>query len=57
MFAAAYGAGTALAFLPALDWPGVIVPLALLALVPIGLFFLAFQRFLVEGVATSGLKG
>jgi len=25
--------------------------------VPIGLFFLAFQRFLVEGVATSGLKG
>jgi multiple sugar transport system permease protein len=28
-----------------------------LTLLPIGLFFLAFQRFLVEGVATSGLGG
>ncbi|MCO1581252.1 hypothetical protein M8C13_36430 [Crossiella sp. SN42] len=27
------------------------------SLVPILLFFLAFQRFLVQGVATSGLKG
>jgi multiple sugar transport system permease protein len=31
--------------------------MSVLALLPIGLFFLAFQRFLVDGVATSGLKG
>jgi multiple sugar transport system permease protein len=31
--------------------------MSVLALVPIGLFFLAFQRFLVDGVSTSGLKG
>jgi multiple sugar transport system permease protein len=28
-----------------------------LALVPVFLFFLAFQRLLVEGLSTSGLKG
>ncbi|OLE67649.1 MAG: DNA internalization-related competence protein ComEC/Rec2 [Acidobacteria bacterium 13_1_20CM_2_68_7] len=44
MFAAAYGAGTSLAFLPALDWPGVIVPLALLALVPTGVAPRAWTR-------------
>jgi multiple sugar transport system permease protein len=31
--------------------------MSVLSLVPIGLFFLAFQRFLVAGVATTGLKG
>ncbi len=36
---------------------GPMFAMSVLALVPIGLFFLAFQRFLVEGVATSGLKG
>ncbi len=36
---------------------GALVALSLLALLPVVLFFLAFQRFLVEGVATQGLKG
>ncbi len=36
---------------------GPMFALSVLTLVPIGLFFLAFQRFLVEGVSTSGLKG
>jgi multiple sugar transport system permease protein len=36
---------------------GSMFAMSVLALVPIGLFFLAFQRFLVEGVSTSGLKG
>jgi multiple sugar transport system permease protein len=36
---------------------GPMFAMSVLALVPIGLFFLAFQRYLVEGVATSGLKG
>jgi multiple sugar transport system permease protein len=36
---------------------GPMFAMSVLALVPIGLFFLAFQRYLVEGLATSGLKG
>jgi multiple sugar transport system permease protein len=36
---------------------GPMFAMSVLALVPIGLFFAAFQRFLVEGVTTSGLKG
>lgn len=36
---------------------GPMLALSVLALVPIGLFFLAFQRFLLEGAADSGLKG
>ena len=36
---------------------GPMFALSVLALVPIALFFLAFQRLLVEGVVTSGLKG
>jgi multiple sugar transport system permease protein len=36
---------------------GPMFAMSVLALVPIGLFFLAFQRLLVEGAATSGLKG
>jgi len=36
---------------------GPMFAMSVLALVPIGLFFLAFQRMLVEGLATSGLKG
>ncbi|WP_219418163.1 carbohydrate ABC transporter permease [Pseudonocardia nigra] len=36
---------------------GALVALSLLALLPVVLFFLAFQRYLVEGVATQGLKG
>jgi multiple sugar transport system permease protein len=31
--------------------------MALVSMLPIFLFFLAFQRLLVEGIATSGLKG
>jgi multiple sugar transport system permease protein len=36
---------------------GPMMAMALFALLPVFLFFLAFQRFLVEGTATSGLKG
>jgi multiple sugar transport system permease protein len=36
---------------------GPMFALSVLTLVPIGLFFLAFQRFLVAGVATTGLRG
>jgi multiple sugar transport system permease protein len=36
---------------------GPMFAMSILALVPIGLFFMAVQRYLVEGVASSGLKG
>jgi multiple sugar transport system permease protein len=36
---------------------GATVAVSMLALVPILLFFIVFQRFLVAGVATQGLKG
>ncbi|WP_273654766.1 carbohydrate ABC transporter permease [Cellulomonas fimi] len=36
---------------------GAQMAMAVLALVPVLLFFLLFQRYLVEGVATQGLKG
>lgn len=36
---------------------GATVAISVLALVPVAIFFLIFQRFLVEGVATQGLKG
>jgi multiple sugar transport system permease protein len=36
---------------------GALMAMSMLALVPVILFFLFFQRFLVEGVSTSGLKG
>ena len=36
---------------------GPMFAMSVLALLPILLFFLVFQRYLVEGVATSGLKG
>ncbi|MGX7825994.1 carbohydrate ABC transporter permease [Actinokineospora sp. 24-640] len=36
---------------------GPMFAMSVLALLPIGLFFLAFQRFLVDGVSTSGVKG
>jgi multiple sugar transport system permease protein len=36
---------------------GATVTASFIALLPIMLFFLVFQRFLVEGVATQGLKG
>jgi multiple sugar transport system permease protein len=36
---------------------GAMFALSVLTLVPIGLFFLAFQRYLVEGVSTSGMGG
>ena len=36
---------------------GQMFAMSVLALIPIGLFFLAFQRFLVEGVSTTGLNG
>ena len=31
--------------------------MSVLTLIPIGLFFLAFQRYLVAGVSTSGMGG
>lgn len=36
---------------------GGIVAMSLVALLPVLLFFLAFQRYLIDGMATSGLKG
>lgn len=36
---------------------GAQMAMAVLALVPVMLFFFVFQRYLVEGVATQGLKG
>jgi multiple sugar transport system permease protein len=36
---------------------GAQIAMAVLALVPVALFFLVFQRFLIAGVATQGLKG
>lgn len=38
------------------DW-GAMFAMATLSLVPVCLIFLFFQKYLVEGVATSGLKG
>nr|WP_241266009.1 carbohydrate ABC transporter permease [Streptomyces boncukensis] len=38
------------------DYGGMIA-MSLVALLPVLLFFLVFQRYLVEGAATSGLKG
>jgi len=36
---------------------GAQMAMAVLALIPVLLFFLVFQRYLVEGVATQGMKG
>ncbi|GLJ61023.1 MULTISPECIES: carbohydrate ABC transporter permease [Microbacterium] len=36
---------------------GATVTASLVALVPVMLFFIVFQRFLIDGVATQGLKG
>ena len=36
---------------------GAMMAMSVLTLLPIGLFFLAFQRLLVEGVSTTGLNG
>jgi multiple sugar transport system permease protein len=36
---------------------GAMMAMSVLTLVPIGLFFFAFQRLLVEGVATTGMNG
>jgi multiple sugar transport system permease protein len=36
---------------------GAMFAMSVLTLLPIGLFFFAFQRLLVEGVATSGMNG
>ena len=36
---------------------GAMFAMSVLALLPVGLFFLVFQRYLVDGVAASGLKG
>jgi hypothetical protein len=36
---------------------GAQMAMAVLALIPVFLFFLIFQRYLVDGVATQGLKG
>jgi multiple sugar transport system permease protein len=37
--------------------PGPMFAMAVLSLLPVFLFFLAFQRLLVQGINTSGLKG
>ena len=36
---------------------GAVFAMGVLSLVPILAIFLIFQRFLIEGIATSGLKG
>ena len=36
---------------------GPMFAMSLLSLVPVFLFFVAFQRMLVEGINTSGIKG
>ncbi len=36
---------------------GALIAMSMLALLPVLLFFLVFQRFLIEGVSTSGIKG
>jgi multiple sugar transport system permease protein len=36
---------------------GLIMAASVVALVPVAIVFLAFQRFFVEGIATTGLKG
>jgi multiple sugar transport system permease protein len=36
---------------------GAMMAMSVLTLLPIGLFFFAFQRFLVQGVATTGMNG
>lgn len=36
---------------------GPMMAMSMLALLPVFLFFLAFQRFIVEGIVASGLKG
>ncbi|MCX5244652.1 carbohydrate ABC transporter permease [Streptomyces sp. NBC_00201] len=36
---------------------GGLIAMSLVALLPVLLFFLAFQRYLIDGMATSGLKG
>ncbi|MUL43530.1 carbohydrate ABC transporter permease [Streptomonospora sp. PA3] len=36
---------------------GAMIAMSVIALIPVVLFFLAFQRLLVQGMATSGLKG
>ncbi|MQM27053.1 carbohydrate ABC transporter permease [Glycomyces albidus] len=38
------------------NWGGMMA-MTLLSLVPVVLFFLVFQRFLIQGIATSGVKG
>jgi multiple sugar transport system permease protein len=36
---------------------GPLFAMSILSLVPVFLFFLLFQRLLIQGIATSGLKG
>jgi multiple sugar transport system permease protein len=38
------------------NWGGMMA-MTLLSLVPVVLFFLVFQKFLIKGIATSGVKG
>ncbi len=38
------------------DW-GAMFAMAVLSLVPVCLVFIFFQKYLVEGAATSGIKG
>lgn len=40
----------------ATDWTGLFA-MSTLSLVPVLLIFICFQKYLVEGVATTGLKG
>jgi multiple sugar transport system permease protein len=38
------------------DW-GAIFAMSFLSLVPVFFLFIAFQKYLVQGIATTGLKG
>ncbi len=40
----------------ATDW-GAIFAMSALSLVPVFVLFVLFQRYLVEGISTTGLKG
>jgi multiple sugar transport system permease protein len=36
---------------------GLIMAASVLSLIPVFIVFLGFQRFFIEGIATSGMKG
>ena len=39
------------------EYPARVIAMSVLALLPVLIFFLVFQRYIFEGVSTQGLKG